>query len=944
MAIHQNNKINPTAEEKVAKQILRIVKTLCLELHPNLKATLRVGLDSKLGQDLGLDSLSRAELLTQLEHQFDVHLSEQLLAETETVRDWFIAVLQAETGRFPLHALELVAPTLGPAAIAPVEAKTLTEVLDWHANKHASRAHIILWDGTKEKQTISYHELAEKSKSIANGLREWGIESGERAAIVLPTGLDFFTAFFGVLYAGGVPVPLYPVMQLTKIEEHLNRQASILNNAEATILITLSEAKSIGTILKSRVKSLRAVKSVKSLQKTETERLPVITKETQLALLQYTSGSTGDPKGVRLTHANLLANIRAIGKATNVNPTDICISWLPLYHDMGLIGAWLGCLYHAVPTVFLSPLAFLARPASWLWAIHHFHGTLSAAPNFAYGLCVHKIDDKDLKGLDLSSLRILLNGAEKVSANTICQFTERFKPYGFKPKSMTPVYGLAENTLGLCFSLPGQIPIIDRIDRKLLMEKGIAKPVAPDAKDTLEVVGCGQRLIGHQTRIIDFTGHEVGERREGRLQFRGPSATSGYFQNEAKTRELFDGKWLNTGDLAYRVGGDVFITSRDKDIIISAGRNIHPDEVEEVVNKIDGLRKGCICVIGSKDPILGTERVVILAETRITDKKKLSKLREQIIVTTTDILDIPPYEVILAPPHSIPKTSSGKLRRSSARKLFEEKQFGAKTRAVWLQILQLRVDVFISKVQIYLRSIAAFLYAGYWWMLLSLVVAIVWPLAMVLPQDQWRWRVIQTAGKFLIWAWRIKLKVLHKENLPPAGGVFVANHSSYLDGLILILSCPDKLTFIAKKELARQFFAGHFLKKIKTLFVERQEHEDSLKDFKIVLDAAKEKNRLVFFPEGTITRMPGLLGFRLGAFLVATNTGCPVVPITIRGTRDILRDDGQWFPRWGSIEVHVGKPILAKGTDFNAAVRLRDTAREEILTTCGEMDLEQEKI
>ena len=232
-----------------------------------------------------------------------------------------------------------------------------------------------------------------------------------------------------------------------------------------------------------------------------------------------------------LSHANLLANIRAIGRVIDASSADVFVSWLPLYHDMGLIGAWLGCLYYGAPLYAMSPLSFLARPQSWLRAIHRFRGTISAAPNFAFELCLNKIDDAELDGLDLRSLRYVGNGAEPVSVDTMRRFIDRFARYGFRPGAMAPVYGLAENAVAVTLPPPGRPPIVDRVDRTALNAHGIAEIARPDDANAVELVACGQPIPGHEIRIIDEMGRELGERREGRLEFRGPSATSGYFQN-----------------------------------------------------------------------------------------------------------------------------------------------------------------------------------------------------------------------------------------------------------------------------------------------------------------------------------------------------------------------------------------------------------------------------
>ena len=277
---------------------------------------------------------------------------------------------------------------------------------------------------------------------------------------MLPTGREYFTAFMGTLMAGGVAVPIYPPARPSGLEEHLRRQAAILGNALAAVLVTVPEARLVARLLRAHVPSLRTVTTVADLQ-AGGPGPPHAAAPDDVALLQYTSGSTGDPKGVMLTHRHLLANIRAMGAAEAPTPSDVFVSWLPLYHDMGLIGAWLAGLYHGFPLAVMPPLAFLARPARWLRAICEQHGTLSASPNFGYELCLRHVSDAELAGVDLSSWRLAFDGSEPVSAGTIRRFTDRFAPYGLRPEAMTPAYGLAEAGVGLTFPPLGRGPVVD---------------------------------------------------------------------------------------------------------------------------------------------------------------------------------------------------------------------------------------------------------------------------------------------------------------------------------------------------------------------------------------------------------------------------------------------------------------------------------------------------
>lgn len=929
-----------TAAREATEQLIGLVGDLTEELHPGRSGKVPLRLDSLLDRDLGFDSLGRVELLYRLERAFGVSLPESVLGEAETPGDLLVAILSAEAKEKPALDVGSALDVLDVVEAAPRQAATLPEVLDWHVQAHPERPHLKLLTETGQEETLTYNDLSARARAVALGLRERGLAPTERVAVMLPTGPAFFAAFFGILYAGGVPVPIYPPMRRSQIEEHLRRQAKILQNAEASFLIAGAEAQPIAALLKSQVITLQAVTTMEELAVPTAAKLPRLTSASATALVQYTSGSTGDPKGVVLSHQNLLSNIRAMGDQMEASSSDVFVSWLPLYHDMGLIGAWLGSLYYAAPTVIMSPISFLARPERWLWAIHRHRGTLSAAPNFAFELCLQRIDDESIKGLDLSSLRFVANGAEPISADTIRRFTDRFAPYGFRREAMAPVYGLAENAVGLAFPPPARAPIIDRIERDALSLEGVAVPAKADDPTLIEFVACGRALPEHEIRIVDATGRELGERRQGRLHFRGPSATRGYFRNEAKNRELYVGDWLDSGDLAYEAGGDVFITGRIKDVILRAGRNIYPQEVEEAVGEVEGLRKGCTAVFGSPDPVSGTERVIIIAETRATDPEVVADLCRRVSEITLDILENPPDEVVLVPPRTVPKTSSGKIRRAAARALYEEDSLSAKSKPLWWQVARLTLAGLRPQIHRGFIVLASLFYAAYWWGVIVLLASFVWPLTLVLPRERWRWVLLHHAARFALRLLAIPVDLRGVEDLPRSGCVIVANHASYIDGLILAASVPGALTFVAKKELAPQRVAGPFLRRLGTIFVERFDREVSVQELDSVLAAARAGLRLVFFAEGTFTRAPGLLPFHLGAFIASCRAGLPVVPVALRGTRSVMRSS-YWFPRRGPVKVSVGEPIQPDGDDFAAVLRLRDKVRSKILEQCGEPDLDR---
>ena len=926
-----------TQRDAIAVDVIELVRELALELRSKGARALRVTADSSLHRDLGLDSLGRAELLFRLERRFAVSLPDELLTDAETPRDLAAAVAGAEVGA-GARVTRGRAPA--PAATSPVEAETLTGALDWHCRAHPDRVHMRLGEGTGGEETITYASLADSARAVARGLRRWGLAPGDRAAIMLPTRRDFFEAFFGILYAGGVPVPIYPPARRSHIEEHLRRQAAILDNAQAVILIAPAQARVLMPFLTSHVESLRGMETVARLSVNVDETLPPAASPEAMALMQYTSGSTGDPNGVVLSHANLLANIRAMGEAMEVESTDVFVSWLPLYHDMGLIGAWLGSLCLAVPVVVMSPLAFLVRPERWLWAIHHHRATLTGAPNFAFELCLRNIDEAAAEGLDLSSLRMIANGAEAVSPDTVRRFTDRFAAYGFRAAAMAPVYGLAESSVGLAFPPIGRGPLVDRIDRRALSGRGEATPAASADADIIEFLACGRPLPGHEIRIVDATGRELGERREGRLQFRGPSATCGYFRNPAKTAALFDGEWLESGDLAYIAGGDIFITGRSKDIIIRAGRNIYPHEIEAVVGGIAGVRKGCVAAFGRSDPATGTERLIVLAETREEDEQAREGLRARIAGAVADLVESAPEEIVLAPPRTVPKTSSGKIRRTAAAEMYTAGTLDRPPHATWIQVARLGFSAFGRRARGLAQALAARGYAAYWWAIVGALAPFLYGLAVALPRRRWRWAALHRCARLFLGLAGIRTRVVG--GMPEGAAVLVANHSSYVDSLVLAAVLPKQVAFVAKKELAGQPLVAILLRRLGAVFVERFRPEAGVEDVETLVAATRANAPLLFFPEGTLTRMPGLLAFRLGAFVTAAQAGVPVVPVSVRGTRSVLRG-GQWFPRRAAVSVAFGPAIAPEGADFAAAVRLRDAARATILAGCGEPDLAEQR-
>ena len=612
--------------------------------------------------------------------------------------------------------------------------------------RHPDRLQVHLYAETGEEE-LSYAAIRRGAAAYASRLAAHGLQPGQTVAIMLPTGRDYLFSFFGILMAGGIPVPLYPPARPAQIEDHLRRHVGILGNCRAAMLITIPEAKTVALLLRSQVESLQQVLMPDDLAGGDAGFTPLPANPGDIAFLQYTSGSTGNPKGVVLTHANLVANIRGMGEAVQASANDVFVSWLPLYHDMGLIGAWFAALYLGFPTVLMSPLAFLSHPSRWLWAIHRHRGTLSGGPNFSYELCLKRIEDQELEGLDLSCWRYAFNGAEPVSPDTLAAFEQRFARYGLPANALQPVYGLAEASVGLAFPAPGTHYRIDRIERAAFQNQGDARPAAAGEANALEVPCCGRVIPAHHLRVVDSAGVELADRQEGRLQFKGPSATSGYFRNPEQTRKLFAGAWLDTGDLAYLADGELYLSGRAKDIIIRGGRNLYPYELEQAVGALPGIRKGCVAVFGSPDPRTGTERVIVLAETRETGADALEALRRSISDRALDLIGLPADDIVLAPPHTVLKTSSGKIRRAASREYYERGGSSARPAAVWLQLARLAWASLLPELRRQLRALSGLAYSAWVWFSFLMLAVPTLAAAALLRNPARGWRLQPRRGQ-----------------------------------------------------------------------------------------------------------------------------------------------------------------------------------------------------
>jgi 1-acyl-sn-glycerol-3-phosphate acyltransferase len=922
--------LSEATRRNVERELLAIVGALVGELGG---VPVTPSLDHSLERDLGISSLERVELLLRLERAFGVRLADAVMAEATTLNDLATAVIQAEP-----RAAEPLPPRHeppSPGRAAPSSAQTLIDVLSWHAERTPDRVHIHLRQDGDRETPIRHGELMRDTERVAAGLRACGIRKGDRIALMLRTEPAFFSAFLGTLMAGAVPVPIYPPVRPDQLEEYAHRQGGILRNAGVRMLVTFAEAQRVARLLRGTVPSLEHIVTSEQLDASATGRPSGSLRSADPALIQYTSGSTGDPKGVLLSHANILANIRAFGQALAIRPDDVAVSWLPLYHDMGLIGAWLGSLYYGVPLILISPLAFLSRPSRWLSALHTHGGTVSAAPNFAFDLCVHKIADDEIQGLDLRRWRLAMNGSEAVSADTIDRFTRRFAPFGFRATAMCPVYGLAEASLALTMSPIERPARVDRVARVPFEQRRDIRPADPGDSRALRLVSSGRPLPNHDVRIVDDVNQPLGERVEGHVQFRGPSVTAGYFENPRATREVLHDGWMDSGDLGYWADGELFITGRVKDVIIQAGRNLSAQEVEEAASATPGIRKGCTAAFGVHDPSLGTERLVVVAETRERDRTRWPLLRAAIQDRVTAAIGVPPDIVVITRPGAVLKTPSGKLRRGAIRDAYTNGTLGRR-RPLAVQQIRLLVSNFGVRINRMNDWYGRLVFTAYVVAIAGTTLPLLWLYLLVSAPGRRADRAVKWWSRMALTVCGVRPRIVGLEQLRGLGAaILAANHASYIDSVVLMAAIPSDFRFVAKRRLADYPLIGTVIRRAGHLTIEKATVAQQLAGATDLAQLVGEGRQLLVFPEGTFLRPPRLLPFRLGAFKAAVDAGLPVVPIALRGTRRVLPADTFLFRR-GPIQVTIGAPVRPEGQGWQEMVRLRDQARSVIAQGCGE--------
>jgi len=535
--------------------------------------------------------------------------------------------------------------------------------------KHAAKGEgQITFVTGEEPMTLTWGELHQKARAVAAGLQGRGVSHGDRVALLGPTTAGLVTALQAVWLTGATPVVMPLPMRLASIEEFtIDTKARIAASESVMVLIDSDLAPFVVPEADDPPMYDFAEIDPEVDGSSADQFVEPDYHDDDLFVLQFTSGSTSEPKGVMLPNHVMAANLDAILEAAEVVPEeDVMVSWLPLYHDMGLVGFCILPMSAGIDLVLAAPQDFLAFPGRWMEWISTYGGTATAGPNFSYSLATRALKRSN-ETLDLSTLRVALNGAEPVDPASVRSFIEAGERHGLRPEAVFPAFGMAEVAIAGCFPKPMTGLQTDIVDAQLLETEHRAVSVGLDDPNAREMVILGRPVPGLEFRITELeTGAMLGDREVGELQIKGTSVMTGYYKRPEADTEFFDGEWLRTGDLAYLVDGQMVMCGRIKDMIIVGGRNVYPQDVERSVGEIDGIRAGNVVAFGVRGNN-GKERLVVVAETRSPEVDRLSR---EVGSRSLASVGVPCRDVALVKPGSLPKTSSGKLQRALCREQY----------------------------------------------------------------------------------------------------------------------------------------------------------------------------------------------------------------------------------------------------------------------------------
>jgi acyl-CoA synthetase (AMP-forming)/AMP-acid ligase II len=536
----------------------------------------------------------------------------------------------------------------------------MTTTLGERLERRAAEAPRSFLEAVGSDAPRSLPHVFENARRWAGRLRELGVGRGDRVAILMESRVRAIEALLGTFLLRAAVVPLAGPRELVASHRALERLSGALRASGAKVV--LASPKLLSAVPADAVARLGAV-AASLADPGDAPADPERGSPDDLALVQYTSGSTGHPRGVAITQANLLANLDAIVASLGLTSEDRCVDWLPLYHDMGLIGSVLVAVSSGGSSVLIPPEAFVLRPAVWLETFTARAGTYAPAPNFGYQLCASRIPEEVIDGLDLRSWRVALTGAEPVRVETMEAFSARFARCGFRRDAFLPVYGLAESTLAATFPPVGRPPRLERVDPDVLRSTGRAVPARAASGRT--VVSVGGAFPGAELRIVDADGTPLPDRTEGEIVLRGPSVTPGYYRDDAATRRTIREGWLHTGDLGFVADGELFVTGRAKAVLIRAGEKYHAEDLERAAERVADVRHGCSAAFAVDAP--DGEQVVIVVERSARAAADASELARKVAEEVRRAEGIAPSAVHVASPRQVPKTSSGKVQRERCR-------------------------------------------------------------------------------------------------------------------------------------------------------------------------------------------------------------------------------------------------------------------------------------
>lgn len=533
---------------------------------------------------------------------------------------------------------------------ATPDIRTLTACLDNRARMAPESPALVCLD-PHDTSLITNAGFRDAAQALAGRLAATGIGPGDVVLLALETSIDCVAAFFACLHLSAVPCVVDTPSSKAGMPTFIEKISQKAWHVNARLILTRDNHAEVLRLAQLPVCTLEELPDAAPVS-----RMP---DPEDAAFLQFTSGTTGRAKAILVSHSNLMTNVTALASAGEWTGHDVMVSWLPLYHDMGLVASLLAGFVAGMPVVLMPSTMFTLNPARWMWAIHTFGGTISFAPNFAYQFVAGRVPAHRTEGLDLSSWRQAFNAAEFVHQVTVEAFAERFAAHGFSRNAFVPAYGMAECTVATAIRRPGDPLRFDTVSRQQLAKNGRAKPMEPGTWDSMTVACVGQAIDGHRILIVDENGQPVADRTQGEVVIMGPSVLGGYFQ-ETTANRAFRHNRLYTGDLGYMDGEHLFITGRIKDLIIRAGANLSPYDIERVASQVEGVRAGATAAVGIRDEAQGTELLVVFFESTLADSSPVAQAIKQSLVQKMGIV---PDHVLPLPPHSIEKTTSGKIRR-----------------------------------------------------------------------------------------------------------------------------------------------------------------------------------------------------------------------------------------------------------------------------------------